>query len=213
MLIVNVVLGFRTGDYNGLAREYLDIRKELRELETSSSETEKQLVEKKADFAELAAQIEMFEDRLVLHVLFGVAAALVTILINCITVTYFIGTNRWCREVVDTYNLDTNFAERSIALKRQSFPWALGGIAAIFAIIFIGGAALPFGKNAVNSASWVVPHYLCALVGTGFIGWSFIVQVACIGKNFEVINEIVGKVNEIRAERGLADGPSNEGKM
>jgi len=210
MLIANIVLGFRTGDYNGLARQYIEIRKELRELEASSSGTEEQLRDKKATFSKLAEQIDVFEDRLVLHVLFGVAASLVTILINCITVTYFIGTNRWCREVIDTYSLDTSFAERSIALKRQSFPWALGGIACIFVIIFIGGAALPFGKNAAGSATWVVPHYLCALVGTGFIGWSFVIQVGCIGANFKVINEIVNKVNEIRAKRGLTVDKSSK---
>ena len=212
MLIANIVLGFRTGDYNGLARQYIEIRKELRELEASSSASEKQLRDEKAKFSELAEQIDVFEDRLVLHVLFGVAASLVTILINCITVTYFIGTNRWCREVVDTYSLDASFAERSIALKRQSFPWAFGGIAAIFAIIFLGGAALPFGKNAASAGTWVMPHYLCALAGAGFIGWSFIIQVRCIGENFKVINEIVSKVNEIRAKRGLAVDNSSEVK-
>ncbi len=57
------------------------------------------------------------------HRLLGVAAALVVVLVNSIVVTYFIGTSRWCKEVVETYGLDAQFIRRSVALKRRTFPW------------------------------------------------------------------------------------------
>src|SRR5439155_21431475 len=38
-----------------------------------------------------------------LHMLLGAAAALMTVLVNSITVTYFIGTSAWCKEVCQTY--------------------------------------------------------------------------------------------------------------
>ena len=40
------------------------------------------------------------------HRLSGVLAALLVVLVNSMAVTYFIGTGRWCREVVETYGLD-----------------------------------------------------------------------------------------------------------
>ena len=56
------------------------------------------------------------------HRLMGVAAAIVVVLVNSIVVTYFIGTSRWCKEVVDTYSLDRELVRRSARLKRRTFP-------------------------------------------------------------------------------------------
>ena len=43
------------------------------------------------------------------HRLAGTAAALMVVFVESIVVTYFIGTSRWCREVVQTYQLDLDF--------------------------------------------------------------------------------------------------------
>lgn len=40
------------------------------------------------------------------HRLSGVLAALVVVLVNSMAVTYFVGTSRWVREVVETYGLE-----------------------------------------------------------------------------------------------------------
>ena len=45
--------------------------------------------------------------RMTLHMLLGAAAALMTVLVNSITITYFIGTSRWCKEVCETYQLES----------------------------------------------------------------------------------------------------------
>src|SRR6476660_7410141 len=66
--------------------------------------------------------------RMTLHMLLGSAAALVTVLVNSITVTYVIGTSRWCKEVCETYKIDAELAKKSERLKRSAFPWALAGI-------------------------------------------------------------------------------------
>ena len=62
------------------------------------------------------------------HRLSGVLAALVVVLVNSMSVTYFIGTGRWCREVVETYSLPASFIARSKQIKRASFPFALIGM-------------------------------------------------------------------------------------
>ena len=40
------------------------------------------------------------------HRLTGIAAALAVVLVESVIVTYFIGTSRWCKEVIETYSLD-----------------------------------------------------------------------------------------------------------
>ena len=81
-----------------------------------------------------------------IHFLLGVLASLVTVLVNSVSVTYFIGTTRWCREVVEEYDLDASLYERSRALKRLTYPWALGGVFVMLGIICAGAAADP-GAN------------------------------------------------------------------
>jgi hypothetical protein len=77
------------------------------------------------------------------HRLTGVLTALVVVLVNSLTVTYFIGTGRWCREVVEVYGLDQAFVTRSAKLTRSAFPFAMAGMLAIVAIVALGGAADP----------------------------------------------------------------------
>src|SRR3954465_11561386 len=77
------------------------------------------------------------------HRLTGVAAALAVVFVECIVITYFIGTSRWCKEVVDTYQLDRSNIAESNRLKRRTFPWALIGILTVVGIIALGGAADP----------------------------------------------------------------------
>src|SRR5688572_12328140 len=59
------------------------------------------------------------------HFLTGLAAALSVVFVESVVVTYFIGTSRWCKEVVETYRLDAVAVHASNRLKRRTFPWAL----------------------------------------------------------------------------------------
>ena len=77
------------------------------------------------------------------HRLSGVLAALMVVLVNSMAVTYFIGTGRWCREVVESYGLDGSSSERSRRLKRSAFPFALLGMLAVVTVVALGGAADP----------------------------------------------------------------------
>ena len=115
--------------------------------------------------------------------------------------TYFIGTSRWCREVVETYSLDPRLIERSTMIKRQNVPWALSGILLVLAMIALGGASDP-GANISNSADWVVPHRLLAIGATCWIGWAFLQQVGLVGRHTELIEEILGLVEEMREGKG-----------
>jgi len=136
-----------------------------------------------------------------LHILFGVATALVVMLVNGISVTYFIGTSRWCREVVETYGLDGELAARSARLKRKSFPLALLGMLTIVGVVALGAASDP--GSAISHPRWLDWHLLAGLTGTGIVAASFYVQWTRMAANHVVIDQIMAEVRRIRAERGL----------
>jgi hypothetical protein len=135
----------------------------------------------------------------------GIAAAIVVILANSVSVTYFIGTSRWCKEVVTSYSLDANLLRRSVSLKRRTFPWAVGSMLSVVGLTALGAAADP-GTGMANTADWVLPHFLAALVAIAFLVLSFFVQAGKIRAHYEVINDIMREVRRVREERGLAVG-------
>jgi hypothetical protein len=171
-------------------------------------EAESRFAQKSREDLLLAKEFIVVRDLQTIHFLLGVLASLVTVLVNSVSVTYFIGTTRWCREVVEEYGLDVSLFERSRDLKRITYPCALGGVFVMLGIICAGAAADP-GANGGTSADWVVPHFMAAILGTAAIGWAFWMQVGTVGKNFVVIQEILEQVNAIRAEQNLdvATGP------
>jgi hypothetical protein len=201
LLITNLALGLMTGDYNGVAGRYLSVQAELNSLKSSTTATEAELRAQQENRDQLGEQLLQLNKFNNLHVLCGIAASLVTLLVNSVTITYFIGTTRWCSEVVDTFELDTSLAKRSQALKRRTFPWALASILAVIAIIVFGGAALPFGANAAHAADWVTPHLYMAWTGTFLVGWSFLIQSGSIGANYRLIQEVMREVERVRGQQ------------
>ncbi len=138
-----------------------------------------------------------------LHMLLGAASALITVLVNSITVTYFIGTSRWCKEVCETYGLSAELAERSTRLKRSTFPWALAGILSVIVIVGLGASADPSGANWPRATHFVMPHYLAAMLGIFIVVVAFFMQISRIAENYAVIEEILREVERIRAAKGL----------
>jgi hypothetical protein len=136
------------------------------------------------------------------HRLAGLAAALGVILVNSIAVTYFIGTGRWCKEVVERYRLDHKLLARSRQLKRRTFPWSVAGMLAIIGVAALGAASDP-GTGRSNTADWVMPHYFGALIALAFLALSFFVQATNIKAHYDVISDILADVGRIRGERGM----------
>jgi hypothetical protein len=136
------------------------------------------------------------------HRLSGVLAALMVVLVNSMSVTYFIGTDRWCREVVETYGLANTFVAQSKQIKRRSFPFALLGMLSVVAIVALGGAADP-AAGRQGSADWVTPHLLGGLGLPAFIAVCFGVQRARIMQQQRVIEAVLVAVREVRRSRGL----------
>lgn len=140
------------------------------------------------------------------HRLSGVLAALVVVLVNSMSVTYFIGTGRWCREVVETYGLPASFIARSKQIKRASFPFALIGMLSVVAIVALGGAADP-AAGRQGSADWVTPHLLGGIGLAGVIAVCFQAQRLRIRQQQGLIADLLAAVYEVRRSRGLEVEP------
>jgi amino acid transporter len=139
------------------------------------------------------------------HRLTGVAAALAVVFVESVVITYFIGTSRWCREVVETYRLDPSAVQASNRLKRRTFPWALLGMLAVVGIIALGGAADP-ATGRPNTQAWANWHLVGAIVGISLVAWTYVVAWNHIVANQEIIQRLVSEVQRIRSERGLQNG-------
>jgi hypothetical protein len=224
LLCANIVLGLAIGDYNGLFYEYksagtkiLGERSELisqrdkmrREFRNDPQKLAKLEAKFKVDKGKLDAALESqrsdllpIESRAAVHILLGVAAALVAVLVNSICVTYFVGTSRWIREVVETYDFPSAWIAEANRIKRSTFPWAVMGMLTAVGIIALGAAAHP-GTIRAGTASWVTPHMLGAMLGTAFIAYAFFVQHQRIYANYAIIQRIVAKVKVVRQAKGL----------
>jgi hypothetical protein len=183
LLLVTLISGWWVGDYAAAARRLSDAPAE----------------ERIATLQEVQPVLE----RQMWHFLLGVLTVLVAVLVSSISVTYFIGTSRWCREVVETYQLDPQLIARANALKRTAFPSSLIGILTALGIAALGGASDP-ATGIANAQQWVTPHYFAALIGTAVIAVCFLTQRSSLQGNQRLVGEILTEVRRVRAERGLA---------
>lgn len=205
LLAANFVVGLMAGDFNAAANAKRAAQTRLVEAEQQARAGRGGAETEEAKQAAIKADEEFRGPRamMTLHMMLGTAAAMVTVLVNSITITYFIGTSRWCKEVCETYGLSAELAEQSTRLKRSTFPWALAGIFAVIIVIGLGAAADPSGANFGRSSQFVMPHYVAAMTAVVVIIAAFWVQVGRIAENYAVIEKILTEVGRVRAEKGL----------
>jgi hypothetical protein len=220
-IAANFLLGLGIGDFNAAAQRYISAAREHNSLPMKDVPLE-QRHKVVREFSSAGDAFDAPRRNLSLHFYLGVASSLLAILVCCISVTYFIGTSRWCREVVETYRLSPEFVRRGESLKRRTFPYALLGILSVIAIVALGGLSDPSipwrrafetDKDWFNAtfppASMVNIHYLAAMMGLVALGLAFWMQARGIAANYAVIREILAQVQRIRSERGL---PTDEAK-
>lgn len=219
LLVSNVLIGLSFGDYNGMTLRWLALTRDVREADLREHKLrgdmdvkpvkDENLVEARAELAELDPAFKRASSWKNFHFMFGVFAGLVTLLVNAVAVTYFIGTSRWCREVVDAYGIDDSPADESVRLKRRTFPWAVTGMLTMVAIAALGAASDPTG-SVPNSQNWVMVHRIVAIVGTALIGWAFWNQAHNVKTNHGLIERILADVRRVRRERGMEELPIDQ---
>lgn len=209
LLCANLLLGLAIGDYNGAFLKFSErgavIRAERTKLWDQRPRPRADIARLDAEFDVEKEKLSPIEGRAIVHILLGVAAALVAVLVNSICVTYFVGTSRWIREVVETYDFPPAWIAEANRIKRRTFPWAVAGMLTAVGIIALGAAAHP-GTIRAGTASWVAPHMLGSMLGTAFIAWAFFLQHQRIYANYAIIQRIVANVREVRRAKGLDVG-------
>ncbi len=213
-LSANFLLGLGIGDFNAAAR-YVSAAREQGSLPMKDVSPEQQKIMQ--EFTAAGKAFVAPRRNLTLHFYLGVASSLLAILVCSISVTYFIGTSRWCREVVETYRLSPQFVQRSDSLKQRTFPYALLGIFTVIAIVALGGLSdpsIPWRRAFESEKGWfnatfppagmVNIHYVASMIGLVVLAFAFWMQARGIAANYGVIYEILAQVQRIRGERGLS---------
>ncbi|QDU27468.1 hypothetical protein ETAA8_25560 [Anatilimnocola aggregata] len=206
-LAANFFIGLWIGDFNSVAASYRAANEEYKQakFDPQSPADKKAAAEKNLKAA--ADSLDVPRYRMTLHFYVGVASSLLVVLVNSVTVTYFVGTSKWCREVGETYSLQEELQARSTLIKRKTFPWAAGSMVAIVVLVFLGGLSdpsIPLNQaQPGRSADMVQWHYLMAMLTLAFIAVSFFVQALRIAENYRAIEAILAEVRKIRIEKGL----------
>ncbi len=201
LLVTTMVLGLNIGEYNRPYQAILKIKSDLKNRDPST-QTIEETEAAKAKIDELIDEMEPMRNRSSFHKMVAILAAIITVLVNSIVVTHFVGTSRWCKEVVTAYSLDNSYAQRSAGIKRQSFPWSLLGVLTTLGIIALGAASDPATLRS-DTAKWVLPHQWAAFGGISLIATSYVIQMLKIQDHSALVEEMLEKVRAIRIERGL----------
>lgn len=199
LVALAAIVGLSLGDLQATLREIQSLEIEQEKLagagQGSSNAELDQLAARSKELREIEPWARM-------HRLAGVAAALVVVLVYSIVVTYFIGTSRWCKEVVEAYGLAPEFTTEAAQIKRRAFAWALLGMLWAVGLVALGAAADPATGRAGTSA-WVTPHLVAALATFVWLAWSFTTLYGYILRQNQVIQRIMGEVRAARESRGL----------
>ena len=182
LVAVALIYGLVGGDYNALSQE-------LRTADDAARDG-------------VLTRLEPVQRHVRVHMLIGILATLVAVLVQSIGITYFIGTGRWCKEVVTTYGLSDELTQRSTQLKREAFPFAMLGIATTLVIAAFGAAADP-GTLRATTAKWVAPHYWASIVGIIVLAAALWRQTSALVKNQQLIDAVLEEVGQVRKARGL----------
>lgn len=210
LLLGNLYLGLTGGDFNGASTNLREQQRAVKELKSAALVDQEKLATAEAQLQEGRADVGKLQARNRKHVLMGLLATLVTVMVNSIAVTYFIGTARWCKEVCETYGLDSEFSKRSDRRKSKTFPWSILGIFTVLVMAALGAASDP-GTFRETTAKWVGVHFIAAIAGTMIIAYAMWRQIQGIRVHQGIINEILEAVRVVRQSKGLAtDSPAEQ---
>lgn len=207
LLLANLTIGLAKGDFGRTSSAFEAAKQSYESLELSPTATSQQVAAARQLVTDTGRRMVEQREPFWIHVWLGIIAALVSLLVNSISITYFIGTSRWCSEVVDAYDLEPELADQGRRLKRRSFPWALLGILITLAIASLGAAADPYSSSS-SPSTWVSAHWMAAMAGTIAIGVAFVMQVMAVSANYRVIESILQRVEQRRAALRGEDAPS-----
>jgi hypothetical protein len=192
LLAITLILGLRIGDVPALVER-------AKAAQAAGNDTQ---------FREIQARSDEGVAALINHRLFAIGVAIFVLFVHSMSITYFVGTSRWCREVVETYALDRNLAAIAQSNKRRNFPAAVFGMLTILFIAGLGAASdwsIDYPVHVERAANWVTPHLIAACVGIVITVAAFYFQAVKLQQQGEHIARIMEEVGRVRKERGLSE--------
>lgn len=190
---VAMLVGLSLGDFHASAQKMGEVRAKLSASHLLSS----------GEVAELRAQNESLkktEDRASLHRILGFGSGIGVLWASSLSVIYFLGTSRWCKEVTEAYGLHIASLQRSLQLKRRAF--AISTVAMTVAVIMValGGANDP-STGRPGAKDWVQVHFYGAMFGIAVLMACFAMIHGYIVENQGIIQHVMNCVREERARR------------
>ncbi len=140
------------------------------------------------------------------HLILALGGLVFAALVHALVLTYFMGTGRWMDDVTKAYQLDDRWRAESQKLKYRVLPVMSLGVVLLLLTVGFGAAADPasrLGTAGFGGLSASTCHLLVALVMVGINFVANVREFQALERNGQLVNEVVGKVREIRLERGL----------
>jgi hypothetical protein len=135
------------------------------------------------------------------HMLTGLGAALLVLLVHAVALTYFMGTGRWLEETSEAYGLGAEPRGANIKLKYRIIPAMVGCIVLVVVTGAFGALADPAANMHRPSAAKIhLALALTTLLANVFTSW---LQQRAIVQNGRLVDTVVARVQQIRRERGL----------
>jgi hypothetical protein len=132
-----------------------------------------------------------------IHFVLGLFSALAVLGIHCLTITYFLGTGRWVKEVCLEYRFpDDHWPRQTRDIKRGNTPYAITAM-----VLTIATAAAGAGRQHEVWPAWI--HLTLAVAAVIVNGVVWVIEYRNIRTNFRILNEVYAEVERSRAEHGL----------
>jgi hypothetical protein len=138
-----------------------------------------------------------------LHFLVALLTVVATLMVHGIVYTYFIGTNKWVKEVARVYALPEWVEAQSKRNKRRAMPLVTWGMLAIGATAWLGAAAdtiRGFG------GTW---HLVAATFTLAFTFGAFALEYLAIVGQMRLLVEVKAQADRLRLERLAATGAND----
>lgn len=140
------------------------------------------------------------------HMLAGMSALLLNIMVHAVALTYFMGTGRWLEETTLAYRLSPTMYAESKKLKYRVVLAMTGCLVLLIVTGGFGAAADP--ASAVGFQGWggIPPGTIHMLVALTTMGINLCVNLAeyvAIARNGELVEKVLSDVRTIRTAKGL----------
>ena len=126
-----------------------------------------------------------------LHFLLGLLTTVTTLFVHGVAFTYFLGTGRWVKEVVQVYRMPDWVYAQGVRNKRRAFPFELGGMLLVGAAAWTGA-----GTDAQGwPAHW---HLAASTAALAFNLGAYAAEYAAIVAQARLILEVKDRADRQR---------------